>query len=53
MIRHGDTGARNKLHHADLTERVIGAALEVHRVGLILNFYVPSMVRSGIVRKVL
>lgn len=28
---HGDTEARSKLLHEDLTERVIGAAIEVHR----------------------
>jgi GxxExxY protein len=31
MIHHGDTEARRKLLHEDLTERVIGAAIEVHR----------------------
>ena len=31
MIHHGDTGARRQLLHEDLTERVIGAAIEVHR----------------------
>lgn len=28
---HGDTEAQSKLLHEDLTERVIGAAIEVHR----------------------
>jgi len=31
MIHHGDTGARRQPLHEDLTERVIGAAIEVHR----------------------
>ncbi len=31
MIHHGDTGARSKLLHEQLTEQVIGAAIEVHR----------------------
>ncbi|MGB8583104.1 MAG: GxxExxY protein [Candidatus Sulfotelmatobacter sp.] len=31
MIHHGDTEARSKLLHDQLTEQVIGAAIEVHR----------------------
>ncbi len=31
MIHHGDTEARSKLLHEQLTEQVIGAAIEVHR----------------------
>jgi GxxExxY protein len=31
MIRHGDTEARSTLLHQELTERDIGAAIEVHR----------------------
>ncbi|HVN21231.1 MAG TPA: GxxExxY protein [Dongiaceae bacterium] len=31
MIYHGDTETRSKLLHEALTERVIGAAIEVHR----------------------
>lgn len=31
MIHHGDTEARSKLLHEELTESVIGAAIEVHR----------------------
>jgi GxxExxY protein len=31
MIHHGDTEARSKLLHEELTERVIGAAIGVHR----------------------
>ena len=31
MIHHGDTEARSKLFHEELTEKIIGAAIEVHR----------------------
>lgn len=31
LTYHGDTEARSKLLHENLTERVIGAAIEVHR----------------------
>jgi len=31
ISHHGDTETRRKLIHEDLTERVIGAAIEVHR----------------------
>ena len=31
MIHHGDTEARSKLLHVELTEQIIGAAIEVHR----------------------
>jgi hypothetical protein len=31
MIHHGDTEARSELLHEELTEQVIGAAIEVHR----------------------
>jgi hypothetical protein len=62
MIHHGDTETPSKLLHEELTEKIIGAAIEVHRtylkrfnkrVGLILNFYTPTLVRGGIVRKVI
>jgi GxxExxY protein len=42
MIYHGDTEARSKLLHEELTERVIGAAIEVHRAlgpGLLESAY--------------
>src|ERR1700684_3550205 len=31
MMHHADTEARSKLLHEELTERIIGAAIEVHR----------------------
>lgn len=42
MIHHGDTETRSKLLHEDLTESVIGAAIEVHRAlgpGLLESAY--------------
>jgi GxxExxY protein len=42
MINHGGTEARRKLLHEDLTEHVIGAAIEVHRTlgpGLLESAY--------------
>jgi GxxExxY protein len=42
VIHHGDTEARSKLLHEELTERVIGAAIEVHRAlgpGLLESAY--------------
>lgn len=42
MIHHGDTETRSKLLHEDLTERIIGAAIEVHRAlgpGLLESAY--------------
>jgi GxxExxY protein len=42
MIHHGDTEARRGLLHEELTERVIGAAIEVHRAigpGLLESAY--------------
>jgi GxxExxY protein len=42
MIRHGDTESRSKLLFEELTERVISAAIEVHRAlgpGLLESAY--------------
>jgi GxxExxY protein len=42
MIHHGDTETQSKLLHEDLTGRVIGAAIEVHRAlapGLLESAY--------------
>ncbi len=42
MIHHGDTETRSKLLHEDLTEKIIGAAIEVHRAlgpGLLESVY--------------
>jgi GxxExxY protein len=42
LIHHGDTEPRSKLLHEELTERVIGAAIEVHRAlgpGLLESAY--------------
>ncbi len=42
MIHHRDTETRSKLLHEELTERVIGAAIEVHRTlgpGLLESAY--------------
>ena len=42
MIYHGDTETRSKLLHENLTEQIIGAAVEVHRAlgpGLLESAY--------------
>jgi GxxExxY protein len=42
MIHHGDTETRSKLLHEALTEKIIGAAIEVHRTlgpGLLESAY--------------
>jgi len=42
MIHHGDTETRSKLLHEELTECIIGAAIEVHRAlgpGLLESAY--------------
>jgi len=49
MIHHGDTEARSKLLHDDLTEQIIGAAIEVHRAlgpGLLESAYEECMCRE-------
>ena len=49
MIHHGDTEARSKLLHQDLTEQIIGAAIEVHRAlgpGLLESAYEECLCRE-------
>jgi GxxExxY protein len=49
MIHHGDTEARSKLLHEELTESVIGAAIEVHRAlgpGLLESAYEACLCRE-------
>jgi len=49
MIHHGDTETRSKLLHEDLTEKVIGAAIEVHRAlgpGLLESAYEECLCRE-------
>jgi GxxExxY protein len=49
MIHHGDTETRSKLLHEDLTEQIIGAAVEVHRAlgpGLLESAYEECLCRE-------
>ena len=49
MIHHGATEARSKLLHEELTEKVIGAAIEVHRTlgpGLLESAYEECLCRE-------
>jgi GxxExxY protein len=49
MIHHGDTEARSKLLHEELTEKIIGAAIEVHRAlgpGLLESAYEERLCRE-------
>ncbi|MGA7081304.1 MAG: GxxExxY protein [Terriglobales bacterium] len=49
MIHHGDTETRSKLLHEELTEKVIGAAIEVHRAlgpGLLESAYEECLCRE-------
>jgi GxxExxY protein len=49
MTYHGDTETRSKLLHEELTERVIGAAIEVHRAlgpGLLESAYEECLCRE-------
>ena len=42
IVHHGDTESRSKLLHEELTEQIIGAAIEVHRTlgpGLLESAY--------------
>jgi GxxExxY protein len=49
VIHHGDTEARSKLLHEELTEKIIGAAIEVHRAlgpGLLESAYEECLCRE-------
>jgi GxxExxY protein len=49
MIHHGDTEVRSKLLQEDLTEKIIGAAIEVHRAlgpGLLESAYEECLCRE-------
>jgi GxxExxY protein len=49
MIHHGDTEARSKLLHEELTGKIIGAAIEVHRAlgpGLLESAYEECLCRE-------
>jgi GxxExxY protein len=49
MIHHGDTEARSKLLHEELTGKIIGAAIEVHRAlgpGLLESVYEECLCRE-------
>jgi len=49
VIHHGDTEARSKLLHEELTEKIIGAAIEVHRAlgpGLLESAYEEGLCRE-------
>jgi GxxExxY protein len=49
MIHHGDTETRSKLLQEDLTEKIIGAAIEVHRAlgpGLLESAYDECLCRE-------
>jgi len=55
MIHHGDTESRSKLLHEQLTERVIGAAIEVHRAlgpGLLESAYEECLCHGLHVREI-
>jgi GxxExxY protein len=54
MIHQGDTEARSKLLHEELTEQVIGAAIEVHRAlgpGLLESAYEECLCREFNLRR--
>jgi GxxExxY protein len=49
VIHHGDTETRSKLLHEELTEKIIGAAIEVHRAlgpGLLESAYEECLCRE-------
>jgi GxxExxY protein len=54
VIYHGDTEARSKLLHEDLTGNIIGAAIEVHRAlgpGLLESAYEECLCREFSLRQ--
>ena len=55
MIHHGDTEARSKLLQEELTEKIIGAAIEVHRAlgpGLLESAYEECLCRELSLRRI-
>jgi GxxExxY protein len=49
VIHHGDTETRSKLLHEELTEKIIGAAIEIHRAlgpGLLESAYEECLCRE-------
>jgi GxxExxY protein len=55
VIYHGDTETRSKLLHEDLTEQIIGAAIEVHRAlgpGLLESAYEECLCHELNVREI-
>ena len=55
MIYHGDTETRSKLLHEDLTEQIIGAAIEVHRAlgpGLLESAYEECLCHELNIREI-
>ena len=49
MIHHGDTETRSKLRHSEVTDQIIGAAIEVHRAlgpGLLESAYEECLCRE-------
>jgi GxxExxY protein len=55
VIYHGDTETRSKLLHEDLTEQIIGAAIEVHRAlgpGLLESAYEECLCHELNIREI-
>jgi len=55
MNYHGDTETRSKLLHEDLTEQIIGAAIEVHRAlgpGLLESAYEECLCHELNIREI-
>jgi hypothetical protein len=53
VIHDGCTETRSKLLHEELTELLTYLKLAGKHVGIIIDFNVATLVRGGIVRKVL